>query len=120
MNNFKMYVSIEAIYFLLNYLFVYTLNVLALMPVYLWPDKNGTTFHQCKSISEIWVNDRLRDDIILDTSDSHTLYNWITDMDMQCYPAFRSSMFGSLFWIGVVISSGILAITAKYGRRWNL
>jgi MFS family permease len=46
--------------------------------------------------------------------------NWITQMGLQCESAYKTSLLGSLFFVGVLLSSVILTLTSKYGRRINL
>lgn len=54
----------------------------------------------------------------LDHSDPTTLYNWIEQFELQCAPKSDFGKFGSLFFIGVVISSFIFPrISDIYGRK---
>lgn len=46
--------------------------------------------------------------------------NWITDLDIQCEPKWKTSLVGSLFFTGVVFSSFILHFASRYGRRINV
>ena len=41
-------------------------------------------------------------------------------MDMYCSESFETSLFGSMFFAGVLVSMTVLAFSSKYGRRINL
>ena len=56
----------------------------------------------------------------LNLDNEKTIYNWITQLGIQCAPKYQTSLFGSLFWVGVLISSILLTFTSKYGRRINM
>ena len=53
-----------------------------------------------------------------DYSNSLSIHNWIEEYEMYCAPKFQFGLFGSLFFIGVVLSSLIFPPLAdKVGRR---
>ena len=55
---------------------------------------------------------------MVDEENSLSLDNWITEYGMACSPSYQLSLFGSLFFIAVVISSLIFVPLAdKFGRR---
>jgi len=55
-----------------------------------------------------------------DFSNERSLHNWITDFDMFCLAPFRVSLFGALYFAGIILGMIILAFTSKYGRKINL
>mmetsp|Transcript_19138 Transcript_19138/g.18786 ORF Transcript_19138/g.18786 Transcript_19138/m.18786 type:complete len:222 (+) Transcript_19138:132-797(+) len=57
---------------------------------------------------------------MLDTENEKTIYNWISQLRIQCEPSWKSSLFGSFYFLGVIFSSFILITTSKYGRRMNM
>lgn len=84
---------------------LYPMTFYELQPAYL-----------CKSISDAtaeWISckaegfcDRLDTiEFKIDQEDSLSLVNWVTDYGMTCSPKYQFGLFGSLFFIAVVISS---------------
>lgn len=55
-----------------------------------------------------------------DFSFDRSLRNWVTDMDMFCVEPIKTSLFGALFFAGVLVSMTILTFTSKFGRKINL
>ena len=54
----------------------------------------------------------------VDYANDLSIHNWIEEYDMQCAAKFKFGLFGSLFFIGVVISSLIFPPLAdQVGRR---
>ena len=54
----------------------------------------------------------------IDKNDSLSLENWVTEYDMTCAPSYQFGLFGSLFFIAVVLSSILFTPLAdKFGRR---
>ena len=54
----------------------------------------------------------------MDTESSLSLHNWVTDYGMACSPKYHFGLFGSLFFVAVVLSSLLFPPLAdKYGRK---
>ena len=54
----------------------------------------------------------------IDETSMLSLSNWVEQYEMTCAPKYQFGLFGSLFFIAVVISSLIFTPLAdKYGRR---
>ena len=50
--------------------------------------------------------------------DNSSLYNWIEQYELQCAPKNEWGMFGSLFFVGVVVSAFIMPrLSDNYGRK---
>ena len=56
----------------------------------------------------------------LNLDNEKTIYNWITQLGIECAPKYQTSLFGSLFWIGALFSSILMTFTSRYGRRINM
>ena len=54
----------------------------------------------------------------VDWSSSLSLYNWIEEFELYCAPKFEFGLFGSLYFIALVVSSLIFpALSDRIGRR---
>jgi MFS transporter, OCT family, solute carrier family 22 (organic cation transporter), member 4/5 len=105
-------------------IFIYNLGYLTLMPVMMCPDGSGGVRlwkDEDAGINiKICENGALKPGVYPDFSFDKSLHNWITQLSMYCSPAYQSSLFGALFFMGVLISMTILTYTAKFGRKPNL
>lgn len=55
---------------------------------------------------------------IIDWSETRSLYNWITWMDLDCESGITVGMFGTLYFAGFLISSLLCTpLSDKYGRK---
>jgi len=56
----------------------------------------------------------------LDYSNERTIRNWVVELNLYCKSGIYTSLFGALFFFGVLFSMLILAYTSKFGRKVNL
>lgn len=118
------YCSLTALCFVPNGLFIYNLGYFTMIPVMMCPDAAGRHFlWKDESVGrdmQFWSNGNLIPGAYPDFSFDKSLRNWVVELDMIWNPAYQSSLFGALFFIGFLISMIILPFTSKFGRKLNL
>ncbi|CAI2363877.1 unnamed protein product [Moneuplotes crassus] len=62
----------------------------------------------------------LKPGAVPDFTDTTSLKNWITELDMYCVAPYQVSLFGSIYFAGYLIGSLLFGYTSKFGRRINL
>jgi hypothetical protein len=62
-----------------------------------WCDPLGERY-DCSEVEDICINGSLRPDIELNFGNERTIYNWITQLGIECEPAWKTSLFGSLYF----------------------
>ena len=67
-----------------------------------------------------WDGDQLIDGAYPDFGNEKSLHNWITELDLFWVAPFRVSLFGALYFAGILVGMVILAFTSKFGRKINL
>ena len=92
---------------------LYPMTYYELQPAYLC--KRGAEWESCEPV------DFCTDETVqykVDTDNALSLHNWVTDYNMTCSPKYHFGLFGSLFFIAVVLSSLLFPPLAdKYGRK---
>ena len=101
----------------LSTMFIYTMPILELMPSLLCKNSDGIMY-SCQ-IDQVCTNGEVRQGVQfeLDYEQSETIYNWIAQMDLYCISKFEIGLFGSIYFIGFVISGFLLMLADRYGRR---
>lgn len=113
------YVSLAAVCFDMNGYFLQNLSYLTLIPVLKWPTVSGYVTWKSHNIDPC-ENGKLKPNVYVDFSNEKSLHNWITEMDLYCVEPYQTSLFGALFFSGVLLSMIIMAYTSKFGRQKNL
>lgn len=94
---------------------LYPMTFYELQPVYLCLDQETKEWNTCKTEDFCEVEGV---EYKVDTENSLSLDNWVSEYGMTCSPKYHFGLFGSLFFIAVVISSLIFTPMAdKFGRR---
>ena len=114
------FIMIWVLNFLTSGFWIYSLNLLTLHQVFRWYDEESKQYKNYSKAEDIWENGRIKDQCYLNDESERTLYNWISDMNLEWAPGWKTSLFGSLFFTGVLLSSLILAFWSKYGRKINI
>ena len=67
-----------------------------------------------------WINGHLKEGVYPDFNYEKSLHNWIVSMNLYWNKPIETSLFGALYFTGVIVGMAILAFTSKFGRRINL
>ena len=101
-------------------LWIINLALLTLRQVYSWYDDHTGRWENFSDIESICQNGKIKDTWHLDYENERTIINLITELDLQCQPSWKTSLFGSFYLIGFIMSTIILMFSAKYGRKINI
>lgn len=117
-----LYVPLAGIGFIANGFFIYNLNFLTLLPKLMCPNPDGGMWpciddHTHRREQFCKANGQLEDFVVIDHESDRTLRNWMSDMEMYCTPSFQVSLFGSIFFFGVLFCAIGLKMSNTYGRR---
>ncbi|CAI2362399.1 unnamed protein product [Moneuplotes crassus] len=118
-----LYVPLIGISFIANGFFIYNLNFLTLLPTLMCPNPDGIGHRVCideaahRKDTFCDENNEFKNGVFIDEDSSRTLINWMSDMNMYCTPSFQISLFGSIFFFGVLFCAIGLRFANKYGRR---
>jgi hypothetical protein len=117
-----LYVPLAGIGFIANGFFIYNLNYLTLLPRIMCPNPDGSGMRPWIDESKhrfdsFCTNGHLKESVEIDHSNYRSLTNWMSDMEMYCRPSFEVSLFGSIFFFGVLFCFIGLRMANKYGRR---
>ena len=96
---------------------IYTMAFLEKMPAMIWTNQDGSEFH-CTT-TDI-CKEGIRDESIkfkIDYDDENTINNWVTQMDLYWLNRFQMGLFGSMYFIGFVLSGFLLMLSDVYGRK---
>ena len=117
-----LYVPLAGIGFISNGFFVYNLNYLTLLPELLCPDGQGGMRSWIDESTHrrdnFWTSDgKLESFVQIDYGSYRTLTNWMSDMNMYWSSSLEVSLFGSIFFFGVLFWAIGLRFANIYGRK---
>ncbi|CAI2364061.1 unnamed protein product [Moneuplotes crassus] len=58
--------------------------------------------------------------VVPDFNNEKSLKNWITELDLFCIAPFKVSLFGALYFAGLIVGMILLIYTSKFGRKINV
>lgn len=101
-----------------NY-YSFTLSYLELEPKFLWLE--GDVWKSCEK-SSICHDGQLtpKSEWKIDWSNSESIHNWMTQMDLYWESNFKIGLLGSTFFFGFALWGLILKIGEIWGRKWVL
>lgn len=97
---------------------LYPMTFYELQPVYLCKNRSdvGAEWETCKT--EDFCGKEAEIEYRVDEENSLSLDNWVEEYGMTCSPNYQMGLFGSLFFIAVVVASFLFTPLAdKFGRR---
>lgn len=94
---------------------LYPMSFYQLQPVYLCRSASSTEWETCKPEE---FCDKPEVEYKVDAENSLSLDNWVIEYGMTCSPKYYFGLFGSLFFIAVLVSSLVFTPLAdRFGRR---
>ena len=96
--------------------FTFTLSYLELMPKFQWLEQGNFVSWDSKDICNGEII-KSQDQWRIDWSDSESLHNWMTDMELYWTSNFEIGLIGSLFFLGFAICGVLVKLLDNYGRK---
>ena len=97
---------------------LYPMTFYELQPVYLCKDSGQASEEWYTCTAEDFCGKQTEIEYRIDEDNAMSLDNWVEEYGMTCSPKYQFGLFGSCFFVAVVISSLIFTPLAdKIGRR---